>query len=263
MKRATTLVVLVATVVLTLVGTSTVYGYASGVTGRTQKSGTSGCSCHSSTANSAVTVTIAGPATLTAGATGNYTVTVKNTGSFNSGVDIATSSGTLAAGTDAVLKVSSGEVVHQKNMTGSGSLVYNFRYTAPATTGTVTLYATGCGTSSSKPGWAFAPNFSVTVSAATDVKETGAKVNGYNLTQNYPNPFNPSTKISYSIAKDEYVTLNVYNVAGKEVARLVDGQRSAGEYSVSFNASELPSGVYFYKLSAGSFTQIKKMVLTK
>ena len=63
--------------------------------------------------------------------------------------------------------------------------------------------------------------------------------------------------------KDEYVTLIVYNIAGKEVAKLVDGLRSAGEYSVSFNASELPSGVYFYKLNAGSFSQIKKMVLTK
>lgn len=83
------------------------------------------------------------------------------------------------------------------------------------------------------------------------------------MSQNYPNPFNPSTKISYSLPKDEYVTLNVYNIAGKEVAKLVDGQRSAGEYSVAFNAAELASGVYFYKLNAGSFSQIKKMILTK
>jgi hypothetical protein len=263
MRKVTLLGTLFAIVLLTLAGTNSTFGYATGVTGKTSKSGTTGCSCHSSSANAAVTVTISGPSSLAAGATGNYTVTVANSGSFNSGVDIACSSGTLAPGTDAVLKLSSSELVHQKNMTGSNSLVYNFKYTAPSTTGSVTLYATGAGTSSSKPGWNFAPNFSVTVTAATDVTETHVKASAYKLEQNYPNPFNPSTKISFSIPQSEQVTLTVYDMSGKEISKLVDGQRSAGEYSVSFNASNLPSGVYLYKLTAGSFSQIKKMILTK
>lgn len=261
MKRATTLALLVMTIFLTLSGVSSVYGYASGVTGATQKSGTAGCSCHSK--STSTTVTIAGPATLAAGASGTYTVTVAVTGSFNSGVDIAASSGTLALASDTKLKVNGTELTHKANNTGSGSLVYTFKYTAPATAGTVTLYATGAGSSSSKPAWNFAPNFTVTVTPATDVKDNSAKSLSYKLNQNYPNPFNPSTKISFSITKSEHVTLTVYDMAGKEISKLVDEQRAAGEYSVSFNASNLPSGVYFYKLTAGSFTQIKKMVLTK
>jgi hypothetical protein len=85
----------------------------------------------------------------------------------------------------------------------------------------------------------------------------------YDLSQNYPNPFNPTTQISYSIPKNSCVTLKVYNVLGQEVATLFAGERSAGTYTTTFNASRFASGVYFYRLSAGSFVSIKKMVLIK
>lgn len=85
----------------------------------------------------------------------------------------------------------------------------------------------------------------------------------YSLQQNYPNPFNPETTISFTIANRGNVTLKVYDVTGREIATLLDDYRAAGEHKISFNASSLPSGVYFYRLTSGSFTQTKKMELIK
>jgi hypothetical protein len=85
----------------------------------------------------------------------------------------------------------------------------------------------------------------------------------YNLSQNYPNPFNPTTKITFSLLKDGFTTLAVYNVLGQKVATLLEQQIPAGEQTVVFNASQLSSGVYFYKLQSGSYLQIRKMILMK
>jgi hypothetical protein len=87
--------------------------------------------------------------------------------------------------------------------------------------------------------------------------------NNYSLRQNYPNPFNPSTTINYSIAKDGAVKLKVYNLIGEEVVTLVNEVKQAGNYNISFNASTLPSGIYFYKLESGNFVNSKKMILLK
>ncbi|MBE0538400.1 MAG: T9SS type A sorting domain-containing protein [Ignavibacterium sp.] len=83
------------------------------------------------------------------------------------------------------------------------------------------------------------------------------------LNQNYPNPFNPSTTIKYSISSSEFVSIKVYDVIGNEIAKLVDVKQDAGKYEVSFDASTLSSGVYLYKIQAGSFVQTKKMILMK
>jgi hypothetical protein len=83
------------------------------------------------------------------------------------------------------------------------------------------------------------------------------------LNHNYPNPFNPLTKIVYSIPNARKVTLQVYNLLGQVVATLVDEKQQAGEYPVMFDASNLASGIYFYRITAGSFTAAKKMVLIK
>lgn len=85
----------------------------------------------------------------------------------------------------------------------------------------------------------------------------------FSLEQNYPNPFNPSTTIEYTIPESGVVTLKVYNVLGKEVATLVNGQNDAGKHKVEFDASLLNSGVYFYKIESGSFVETKKMILIK
>ncbi len=83
------------------------------------------------------------------------------------------------------------------------------------------------------------------------------------LEQNHPNPFNPSTSIQYAISSNQFVQLKVYDVIGNEVATLVNEEKPAGNYEVSFNASRLSSGIYFYKLQAGSFVETKKMILIK
>lgn len=86
----------------------------------------------------------------------------------------------------------------------------------------------------------------------------------YNLFQNYPNPFNPSTVIYYSVPKQTMVSLKVYDILGREIEKLVDNQlRPAGEYSVTFNANNLPSGVYYYKMQAGEYSDVRKMMLIK
>ena len=83
------------------------------------------------------------------------------------------------------------------------------------------------------------------------------------LNQNYPNPFNPSTVISYQLASDTRATLKVYDILGREVATLVDGYQTAGVHQVQFNAQNLSSGVYFYRLSAPGQDFVKKMLLMK
>lgn len=86
---------------------------------------------------------------------------------------------------------------------------------------------------------------------------------GFILAQNYPNPFNPSTTIEFALPERSNVTLKVYNAHGQEVATLVNGEYSAGTYNVHWNAGDLASGVYFYSLKAGKFTETKRLVLVK
>ena len=107
----------------------------------------------------------------------------------------------------------------------------------------------------------------------SNLTEPEHSYSNFNLQQNYPNPFNPSTTIKYSIADEGFVKLVIFNMLGEEVATLVNTQQKAGKYEVNFtakggsasggNAYNLSSGVYFYKLRAGSFYQIRKMILMK
>jgi hypothetical protein len=86
---------------------------------------------------------------------------------------------------------------------------------------------------------------------------------GFALEQNYPNPFNPSTTIRFSLPKSGHVTLKVYDLLGREVETLVDDQRTAGSYSVEWTPNNLASGVYFYRIQAGAYTETKKLMLLR
>ena len=98
----------------------------------------------------------------------------------------------------------------------------------------------------------------------SDIAEVSLnKVTEYKLNQNYPNPFNPSTKLEYSIPSESFVSLKVYDILGNEVATLVNEQQQAGVYRTDFNAANLPSGLYFARITANNFTQVVKMTLLK
>ena len=95
------------------------------------------------------------------------------------------------------------------------------------------------------------------------IDKSSALVNRYKLSDNYPNPFNPSTTIKYQIPKTDLEILKVYDVLGKEVTTLVNKEQPADEYEIKFEANGLPSGIYFYRIQAGNFSQTKKMMLLK
>ena len=99
--------------------------------------------------------------------------------------------------------------------------------------------------------------------AAVDLINTGGAPSNFRLAQNYPNPFNPITNITFNLIHADHVTLKVYNILGREVASLVDGNLQAGDYTAIFDASDLASGVYIYTLSTSNQSQSQKMVLMK
>ena len=101
------------------------------------------------------------------------------------------------------------------------------------------------------------------VVTAVNEKYKGNVVNNFKLNQNYPNPFNPTTTISYQIPHNEFVTIRIYDALGREVQTLLNENKNAGSYNISFNGVNLSSGIYFYQLKAGNYISIKKMVLMK
>jgi hypothetical protein len=108
------------------------------------------------------------------------------------------------------------------------------------------------------------PNLIFVLNSIIDIKQVGTEIPGtYSLKQNFPNPFNPVTKISFDVPKKSFVSLKVYDVLGKEIMTLVSEETSAGKYILDFNASNLSSGVYFYKLVSKDFIETKRMVVLK
>ncbi len=103
------------------------------------------------------------------------------------------------------------------------------------------------------------------IQSVTAIDNSKSKIppRSFMLLQNYPNPFNPATTIEYRLSKQTYVKLKVYDILGREVETLVNGEKSAGDYFVTFNAANLPSGIYFYKIDAGKYSLVKKLILLK
>lgn len=97
----------------------------------------------------------------------------------------------------------------------------------------------------------------------TSVQQTSGIADDYRLTQNYPNPFNPETKIDFSVPKNGFVDLRVYNSLGQEIKTLVNKELSTGSYSINFSGASLGTGVYYYTLTTDGFTETKKMLLVK
>jgi hypothetical protein len=132
------------------------------------------------------------------------------------------------------------------NTNPNGSYILSFCDNAAGDTGSVRAWS-----------------ITITYGPPTSISGNAGVLNGYKLAQNYPNPFNPATTISYTIPKSGLVSLKVFDIAGKEVATLVNEVKNAGSYNFKFNAANLSSGVYFYRLQAGEFVETKKMFLLK
>jgi hypothetical protein len=107
-------------------------------------------------------------------------------------------------------------------------------------------------------------NPAVSVALRLTTTPVGELPKSFAMYQNYPNPFNPTTTVSFDLPKDELITLKVYNILGQEILTAIDNtQFKAGHYTTTLNTSNWATGVYFYKLTAGSFSDIKKMILTR
>lgn len=269
MQKKINIMLLLLVTILISAG-SNIFARPDGVSGYTLKSGNSGCgTCHGTHGdpNNLVKVEISGPATLKTGETGNYKVKISGGTGQKVGVNIASSDGKLV-NADNNLKTMNGELTHSSaKKFSSGSYTFSFKYTAPNTPGTQTLYGTGL---SSKPQWNFAQNFDIQVEDITaDINNNNIILENYSLSQNFPNPFNPASKISYSLPKESNVKLIIYNSLGEVIQELVNGTKPSGTYEATFDATHYSSGTYFYSLEAVSldgeenYKLVKKMSLIK
>lgn len=107
------------------------------------------------------------------------------------------------------------------------------------------------------------PGLTVSYAIINSIRETGSVIHDFSLGQNYPNPFNPSTTITYSLPTSEKVDLSIFDVLGNRIDQLIDVVQPAGQYAVEWNARAVPSGIYFYRLHAGTNTATKKLMLLK
>jgi len=168
----------------------------------------------------------------------------------------------IAGGPDATLTGNGSKTVFTYTTDASAFTVNTGNYLALRITNNSTLsYAVQTGGA-----WSYcsSPNSSKNYLVSVENNSMTENVpKEYALHQNYPNPFNPVTKISYEIPVKSQVTLKVYDMLGREVARLYDGEREAGRYEAEFNGMRFSSGVYFYKLEAGSYKAVKKLLLLK
>lgn len=212
---------------------------------------------------------IMGPDTVMVGQTENYSLMIMGGPAVKGGTNIAISSGTLTQISSTLKKDNaSGELTHNAPASFSGgNLTFQFSYKAPATAGAQTIYATGNSVNgngqSSGDQWNYAENKIITVIPLTSVEETSAPVQ-FSLAQNYPNPFNPKTAIRIQLSAVSIVSLKIYNITGNEVATLINNEiMQAGNHEIPFDGSSLASGVYLYKLTSGSFSSARKMILLK
>lgn len=133
--------------------------------------------------------------------------------------------------------------------------VYNFRLCIPMNTSLNShIYIDDVAISDCEPVWPI---------TAIEKGSGKTSVQSYSLNQNYPNPFNASTMISYTLSEPCQVTVKIYNMIGNEIATLVDNQQNEGYHSINFDAGELSAGIYFYRIKAGDFSEVKKMIFLK
>lgn len=233
---------------------------------KTRKTSSTGCGCHGLPSPS-VNVQIVGPDTVFTGSTSDYQIVITGGSLKSGGTDIATMDGTLLAGPGLFEEMN--ELTHNQPMPPSnGAVTFSFQYMAPVDAGIDTIYANGNSTNGdgddTGDSWNFAPNKAVVILPTTQaVKDNQVVIRSLSLEQNFPNPFNPSTRVKFSLPKDDFVTLRVMDSRGTLIQTLADRFFSAGSHEITFNAGSLPSGIYFYQLKAGASCLSRKMLLLK
>jgi len=165
------------------------------------------------------------------------------------------------------LQIIGDELTHiQPKAPVGDSVSFQFSYTAPASPGFDSLYANGNSVNlsgnNSGDQWNFAPTRAIRVKPLTSVAADGVP-GSFSLEQNYPNPFNPSTTIRYSLPSAAHVQLEVFDLAGRQVGTLVNGQQAAGMQTVTWSPVNLPSGTYFYTIVGGGFRETRKALFVK
>jgi hypothetical protein len=259
----------VATLPLTLLGYS-----SSPPDGFTGAPGEGNCTaCHNSYAlNSGDgTLSFTAPEMYTPGETYSFSLTIENMGLERWGFELTSFGvGTIIVTDPVNTQLSGGQYLKQTQAgtaagTLDGPVVWNFDWTAPATGGEdVIFYAAGnAANNNSSTSGDYIYTTMVTVPELESVTDEEQIADDFTLISSYPNPFNPTTTIEFTLTEPGNVTLNVYNVAGEMVTTLVNGNLPAGQRSVVFNATDLPSGVYLYRLTAGNYNGVGKMLLVR
>ncbi len=198
-----------------------------------------------------------------------YSITVKHNGgnkivNFNATTRVgssATVAGTFAGGANSTLYTGADGGVYASPHSIDSAV---FQWTAPAAgTATVNFYLAGYqGTTSSANGQSSKVTLTATEST-TGVQSSNASPADFSLFQNYPNPFNPMTTIRFEIPQASVVRLSVLNLIGQEVSLVINEMKEAGSYQIQFDGNSIASGVYFYRLQAGSFSDTKRFVLLR
>ncbi|MCL6494822.1 MAG: T9SS type A sorting domain-containing protein [Ignavibacterium sp.] len=250
--------------------------YPTGIVGLTEKDGALGCICHNFEKTDSVFAWIEGPDSVVLGNTVEYKLYLTGGPAVQGGFNLATLFGkvfpidSLTQRLEYVQGDTQLTQTQPLNFTGD-TIFWRFVYTAPDSALVDTIYSVvnsvnGDGNPTDADQWNFGRKFSITIyDSPISVKDNFVEVKDFILYQNYPNPFNPSTKISWQSPISSHQTLKIYDLLGNFIATLVDDNREAGVYEIDFDATKfnLTSGVYLISLSAGNFSETKKIVLMK
>lgn len=249
--------------------------FSTGIVGHTKRNGnTEGCTCHNASPTPGVNLLFQGADSVAFGDTITFTVSMTGGPLVRGGINIAAGNGkVILSPSDNTLQSLESipgifELTHVTPKTPvSGSVTWTFRYIAPASGTSDTLFSTGNSVDftggNNNDSWNFGQSKVIVLRTPTGIAATNEVIDNFRLNQNFPNPFNPVTKINYSIAKSGSVKLSVYDSKGNMVKNLVNERMNAGEYSVDFNGSGLSSGVYYYKIEVNGLSETRKMMLVK
>jgi hypothetical protein len=233
-----------------------------------------GCVCHTVERDTLVKVWVEGPESLLVGQTGYYTMFMAGGPAEAGGYNVAGKFGEMVLVDSFSFQhpLALNELTQAFSLpfpTTEDTIYWAFGYTAIGSSSEWdTIYS--CGLSlvwdsipDFRDRWNFGPKFPVKILSVTDGDESPIQPEEFVLYQNYPNPFNPTTKLSFVISHSSFITLKVYDVLGHEVQTLIDEYKNPGGYKVTFDASGLPSGIYYYRLESAGFSETKKMILLK